>query len=362
MDDKTEKMPENKRRGEKMNPARTRNRRSTLKIVAALALCAALVLSLSSCGADTKGQTEETFGEAFYSSEIARNGAFQSDYVNESGYSVTSYTCSNIRGGENGTVNADVEATIENDSFQTALKVTGAYSEDGGYRFDIAESKTTPKKGIDFDKENGLEDCESELTQGSNGPLCTVRVNPSEGYWFLDRMAQGEYAFTDGVGWQCKSFDSKPVFNKELEGAYARVPKESESNDFPFDDGDYLITGYTISNFDPDAMTFDVEYSITGNFDDKATISGKATAKIEEEDRGSMDAETLNVTHWKGYSFKGEGTSNAGDGTATVSGKIDVSADGERVITAHVLASGNGPEGKYARWPCSTPDETMKKQ
>lgn len=345
-----------------MNPARTRQRKRVPTAAASFALCAALALSLSACGPDTKGQTEETFGEAFHSSEIARNGTFQSDYVNESSYSVTSYTCSNIRGGENGAVNADVEATIENDSFQTNLKATGVYSEEGGYRFNVTESSSTPKKGIDFDKENGLENCESELTQGPNGPLCTAWENPPEGYWFLDRMAQGEYAFTDGVGWQCKSFKRAPVFNKELEGAYTRIPKENENSGRLSDKTHYFITSYTISNFDTEALTFDVEYSITGNFDDKATISGKATAKMEEEYRGSIDAETLNVTSWKGYSFRGEGTSDAGDGTAKVSGKIDASADGEKTITASVLASGNDPEGKYKTWPCSANDETMVKQ
>ncbi|TNU89462.1 hypothetical protein FIC87_11250 [Eggerthella lenta] len=327
--------------------------RRPLKAVAGFAVCAVLALTLAGCGADTKGQTEETFGEAFYGSALVRNGTFQSDYVNESGYSVTDYRCSNIRGGENGTVNADIEASMENDSFQTNLKATGVYSEDGGYRFEVTESGTTPKKGIDFDREHGLENCESELSQGLNGYVCTAWENPPEGAWYLERAAQGEYAFTSGVGWACARFDGKPVFNKELEGAYARVPQADES-------GDYFITGYTISNFDPEALTFDMEYAITGNYLDKQVITGKATATLTSQTL--YTGETI-------YSFEGDGTSDAGNGTAVVQGRLAATKDGSKTLTASVRASGN-PPSKYAsasqkanpNWPCVSNEETMEKQ
>lgn len=110
---------------------------------------------------------DEQYGESF-------GGFVPNNYVNPSTYKVKSVKLSNVT-ENNGLVSGSAEAVTANRSFRSTMNFTftgvkGSGDAVSNVTLKLNDKSTEPKRGVDFDEENGLTDLDPEL----DGSSCTV--------------------------------------------------------------------------------------------------------------------------------------------------------------------------------------------
>ena len=171
--------------------------------------------------AAVKKTVDEQYGESF-------GGFVSSDYVNSSAYKVKSVKVSNVT-ENNGLVSGSAEAVTANRSFRSTMDFTftgvkGSGDAVSDVTLKLNDKSTEPKRGIDFDEENGLTDLDPEL----DGSSCTVKQEiPGGAPWYYDPSYHQEYSyyFEDDEGWSLSDSgrydddgDSDPML--DISGTY----------------------------------------------------------------------------------------------------------------------------------------------
>lgn len=310
--------------------------------VLAAALAALVIIAIVyvlTSGTLTMGQTPATFETGFENDSIVTQGIASDAYVYDSPYQVTSFKAENIQKVDDWKVTADITATIENDNFKTDIQAKGTYYDatkssnalaqellTQGYAFDVVSSTTTPKKGIDYDKANGLDGVSAPLSD--DGTSCTVEVDKANSFWFADSDIDTTYSYTfDGTQWKISGNQTTEnyTYKKDIEGDYTSKVNASK------------LSKFTISNLDTEKGTFQIDYALehsgSGN---PVSISGTMNATIDP--RETM-ASTDEQADGKSYYFEGTGTSSSGDGQAKISGFFTTSPSGESSIELNDLAA-----------------------
>ena len=320
------------------------------KVAAVIAACVAIIvvaIGVGGSGLATMGQTGDTFRTALEQDSIVTSGIASNQYLNESAYGITAYSCSNIQKVSDFQVSADIEATIENENYITDFTAKAQYYDLSksaelrnsligdlqDYEFKVVSSQTTPKKGIDFDLQNGIESCESTLSEDALS--CTVDVSQSYSTWFVDSTISGTYDYTfDGKGWKLSNSTPKNSFTyKDLDGDYqARTGALTK------------LTKFTVGELDPDKGTFTITYECDLNtlfysaVDGEKTISGSIQCAIDPTDSSSVITDAAQEDGLT-YHFEGKGNSTGGNGQASVSGYITTSDSGEKEIHIERLSA-----------------------
>ncbi|MDD6730095.1 MAG: zinc ribbon domain-containing protein [Eggerthellaceae bacterium] len=335
---------------------------------AAVAVIVIIIAVIFSTGALVMGQTPDKFKTAFENDSIATNGIAKNDYLNDSTYTVTSFKAENIKKVNEFEVTADITATIENDNFKTDIQAVGAYYDatksqnevaqallSQGYMFEVTSSTTTPKKGIDFDKTNGLDAANSVLSDDATS--CTVDVNKSNSFWFADSTIDTHYTYTfDGTEWKFSNKDESDQFTykKDIEGNYAAKVSSSLAQ----------LQKFTISNLNTEKGTFQIDYSLlaTPAGAQDTTVTGTIQATIDP----SQQSNSSNGKQADGklYYFEGTGTSDSGDGQAEIKGYFTTSKSGESSIELSTFSADLSYPGFFNTTMNSTTyfDETIYKQ
>jgi hypothetical protein len=308
-------------------------------VLAVVFIVAVFVLA-NILGFSTLGQTSSTFKTGLESDDIVANGVASDNFLNSSAYTVTNYTCDDIKKVTDTVVTATVTATIENDNYTTDLvldasfcKASNASSQDQ-YHFVQKSATTTPKKGIDFDKDNDLSDCRTPLNE--DGKSCTVVQNKTNEMWFATDVVSTTYNYEfDGQKWSRSKNSSKNSTNNKT---YAVTYNNAINGSYGAKTGDLTsFSSIAISNLDPAKGTFNIAYviSVKSNYNvngiSHSDVSGNMTATIDRKDTGSSSSTGNNVDGCT-YSFEAKGSSNSGDGQATMKGYFTTSDSGEQTI------------------------------
>jgi len=319
-----------------MNARITRG--ATLLMAIAIAIAAVVTAILSSCsGIGALGQTADTFKEAFAESDVVAKGVASNALVNESPYAVIAFKCNDIKKVADAEVTANIEATIENDSFATDVKAVARYidssklssgekvhgTSSGGYSFEVMESTTTPKKGIDYDQSHRLVNCESALADDKLS--CTVREETEESHWFADAVFTSDYKYVFDKNKQAWVFDevedSTTCKYKALNGTY----KSRMGTDVTL----------TVTSFDENTGSFSADYNVVdttmyGTTDMGFDANGTLEGFVELKRGASFD----NPYKPKGsYELTAKGTSNSGNGQASVKAELQDSDSGDPMIS-----------------------------
>lgn len=136
----------------------------------------------------------------------------KNDYVNPSDYtsSLTDLTDVNVSDGK---ASGSIEATFENDSFESDATLSFTADADdsnnlSNIKFKVDSQTTTPTAGIDFDEEHQLEGCDSKL--GSDGNTCTVKTPADDTPWYANAKKVNVYKYAfDGSKWSFKKSSTK---------------------------------------------------------------------------------------------------------------------------------------------------------
>jgi len=311
------------------------NKRRIVAIAgAAIAIIAAALIWFNVTGAGTLGQTQETFKQAFSLTNTVTKGIASNRYVNESPYSIADFKCESIKKANDYEVVADIRAVIENDNFRTEITARGEYhdvanmpsylltsnSKTENYDFDITSSSTTPKKGIDYDSNHGLSNCQSSLSEDALS--CTVETESQYSYWFAESTDNHVYHYAfNGTTWSFTEDEdvAKISYKKDIEGSY-RARTGTPTN----------IAEFTISNVDTEKGTFVVTYVVNQSTSAGAeTVSGTLNATIDPSDKHVLaSTESDKLT----YHFTGKGTSDSGDQQAAIEGQLTTGVSGEPLI------------------------------
>lgn len=288
---------------------------------------------LQASGYFVLGQNSETFKQALLEDSIVANGIASNQYLNDSPYDLVSYELRNLEKTDDNTVSADISATIENANYQTELELSAKYynvdsqapeSLEGinrGYSFELVSDTTHPKKGIDFDTQFGLTDCNAALNE--DGVSCTVVSEESFETWFASSNVKHTYPYTfTGKGWQAgKVDDLREVTYKNMDGSYA-----AKSGDLK------RFTQFEISELDPEKGTFVITYTLAPEaYSDwlltYSDTNGTMLATINPERTGSEPSDDGYT-----YNFDAQGNSNAGNGAADCKGYLTTNDSGESII------------------------------
>lgn len=153
---------------------------------------------------DTEPQLAEALSEQYDGEDtlFAKN-----DYVEPSEYESSLDEVSSIS-ISNGKATGAIQATFDNESFESTAKLNFTADADdsnnlSNIEFTVDSQTTTPIAGIDYDEENDLENCDSELTDDNE---CTVSI-PSDPNtpWYVNSKSNDVYTYSfDGKKW---SFD-----------------------------------------------------------------------------------------------------------------------------------------------------------
>ena len=295
--------------------------------IAVAAMAVFMAISLSACGGSeaSGGKSRDDLKAAFERDKIVEQGVASDALVEESPYEVTDFTVSGETETEHGTEYA-IDAVIENANFTSALSLS---CERRGeiISFELVDSSTTPKKGIDFDKANGIDAAESVLSD--DGKSCTVHVEAPYDYWFIEGQTEETHTYKfDGSSWSHDGM--RPAadysFKKDIEGEYLCPAGELPQ-----------YSGFTISNIDPDQGTFTIKFTqdafMSGTTQCQEThvelTAGITVEECEDAAPGRMDNGML-------YSFKAQGTTDLGGQTARMEGYLSVDAEGNPVIILSV--------------------------
>lgn len=144
----------------------------------------------------------------------------KNDYVEPTGYESSLDEVSSIS-VSNGKATGSVQATFDNESFESTATLSFTADADDSnklshIKFSVESQTTTPVAGIDFDEENDLENCDSELTDDNE---CTVSM-PSDPNtpWYANSKSNDVYTYSfDGKKW---SFDNVSTEDSETDDYY----------------------------------------------------------------------------------------------------------------------------------------------
>lgn len=241
--------------------------------------------------AAVKKTVDEQYGESF-------GGFVSSDYVNSSAYKVKSVKVDNVT-ESNGLVNGSAQVVTENRSFRSTIDLTFTGAKDSGgtvsnVTLKLNDKSTEPKRGIDFDEENGLTDLDPEL----DGSSCTVKQEiPGGAPWYYDPSYHQEYSyyFEDDEGWSLSDSgrydddgDSDPML--DISGTY----EDSGGAATP----DIYLK---ISNYDEDEGTISVELSTDYSLSRKK-LSGRMLFRKDD-----IELEDIDDSGYKGFRIGGGG-------------------------------------------------------
>ncbi len=268
------------------------------------------------------GKSYDDLKAAFRQDKIFEQGVASNMLVEESPYEVTDFVVSEETETENG-FEYKIDAVIENANFASNLSLT---CERRGeiFLFDLVDSSTTAKKGIDFDQEHGIDGVESVLAE--DGKSCTVFVESPYDYWFIEGKTEATYTYKfDGHAWTYEGVrpGADYTFKKDVEGEYLCPAGESPQ-----------YTDFTISDFDSDKGTFSIKFTqeacaigVSQCQEAHVELTGGITPEeCTENTPGRMDNGML-------YSFKAQGSSDLGGQVAEMEGYFGVDAEGNPTIT-----------------------------
>lgn len=258
--------------------------------------------------------------KAFESCSIVENGVVSSNYVKESPYQVTAFELLSNTSTDNGTEYV-FTATIENDNFITEATVNGLQT-GTRFKFDVEDSTTTPKKGVDYDNENGIMETTSVLAE--DGTSCTVENVESYDYWFATVTKGGTYTYKfDKTGWCFDSTDAaEKIEYKDIEGTYVQPAGELVK-----------YSNFKVSNLVPSTGAFHISFTQEEYVNDFKETMYKASVELDagitpvegSSESGAMDD---GVT----YEFQAHGTTDKGDKTASMNGYIGVDKSGNKIL------------------------------
>lgn len=153
---------------------------------------------------DTEPQLAEALSEQYDGEDtlFAKN-----DYVEPSEYESSLDEVSSIS-VSNGKATGSIQATFDNESFESTATLNFTADADdsnnlSNIEFTVDSQTTTPIAGIDYDEENDLENCDSELTDDNE---CTVSMpTDPDTPWYVNSKSNDVYTYSfDGKKW---SFD-----------------------------------------------------------------------------------------------------------------------------------------------------------
>ena len=153
---------------------------------------------------DTEPQLAEALSEKYDGEDtlFAKN-----DYVEPSEYESSLDEVSSIS-VSNGKATGAIQATFDNESFESTATLNFTADADdsnnlSNIEFTVDSQTTTPIAGIDYDEENDLENCDSELTDDNE---CTVSMpTDPDTPWYVNSKSNDVYTYSfDGKKW---SFD-----------------------------------------------------------------------------------------------------------------------------------------------------------
>ena len=307
-------------------------RGSIFALAAALAITSGALVGCSGGNNDSAEEQQGTFAAselpldemqaAFEGDSIVKNGVASDAYLNPSPYKVTSFEVTNNRDSDDGT-EYEIKATIENDNYVTEMTVDGL-QQGSRYEFDVVDSTTTPKKGIDYDSKNVLEDTESVLSD--DGKSCTVETSEDYDYWFVEGSENSVYTYKfDGNSWSFDDVEQQSnVTYKDLDGTYSCPAGETTQYE-----------NFTISNLDPKNGTFDIAFTMADIRYDSTVQHHYFAANVTE--RAGIDpvanmGEDSSMDNGLTYTFKATGESDQGNKASSMNGYIGVDSTGKPII------------------------------
>lgn len=305
-------------------------RGSIFALAAALAITSGALVGCSGGHNDSAEEQQGTFAAselpldemqaAFEGDSIVENGVASNEYLKESPYKVTSFEVTNNRDSDDGT-EYEIKATIENDNYVTEMTVDGL-QQGSRYEFDVVDSTTTPKKGIDFDNANGIEEAEAVLQ--SDGKTCTVEDIETYDYWFATVTKGGTYTYKfTGDGWESDGNNAaEKTEYKDLEGTYTQPAGELVN-----------LSNFTVSNLVPSTGAFHISFTQEEYVNDFKETMQKASVELDagitpvngSSENGAMDDGNI-------YEFQAHGTTDKGDKTASMNGYIGVDKSGNKIL------------------------------
>lgn len=305
-------------------------RGSIFALAAALAITSGALVGCSGGHNDSAEEQQGTFAAselpldemqaAFEGDSIVENGVASNEYLKESPYKVTSFEVTNNRDSNDGT-EYEIKATIENDNYVTEMTVDGL-QQGSRYEFDVVDSTTTPKKGIDFDNANGIEKAEAVLQ--SDGKTCTVEDIETYDYWFATVTKGGTYTYKfTGDGWESDGNDAaEKTEYKDLEGTYTQPAGELVN-----------LSNFTVSNLVSSTGAFHISFTQEEYVNDFKETMQKASVELDagitpvngSSENGAMDDGNI-------YEFQAHGTTDKGDKTASMNGYIGVDKSGNKIL------------------------------
>ena len=154
------------------------------------------------------GDMEPQLAEALSEQYDGEDTLFaKNDYVEPSEYESSLDEVSSIN-ISNGKATGTIQATFDNESFESTATLNFTADADdsnnlSNIEFTVDSQKTTPIAGIDYDEENDLENCDSELTDDNE---CTVSIpSDPDTPWYANSKSNDVYSYSfDGKKW---SFD-----------------------------------------------------------------------------------------------------------------------------------------------------------
>lgn len=144
----------------------------------------------------------------------------KNDYVEPTEYESSLDEVSSIS-VSNGKATGSVQATFDNESFESKAKLNFTADADDSnklshIKFSVESQTTTPIAGIDYDEENDLENCDSELTDDNE---CTVSMpSDPDTPWYANSKSNDVYTYSfDGKKW---SFDDMSTEDSDTDDYY----------------------------------------------------------------------------------------------------------------------------------------------
>lgn len=296
-----------------------------LAVIAVVILAATLVT-----GACSTNQTATAFREAFEEQAVYSKSLPSAQYTADTPYKLTSCSVKDIDKRSETVTTAVIDATVENEAYKVTMQFeavrydysNGSPSSKGGlesYEFKQLSKDVEAKAPVTKDAAHNLENVTSELSE--DGKSCVVVTDQSTDMWFVTSNVKSEYTYNlNSNGW---SFANEEILYstvyKDIDGPYAA--KTGKMLDF---------SSVEISDLNAETGSFTMQIALPEHADTYSTRLG-ATATVQ----ATISPERYGSYAQKdGYSyyFEGVGTSNEGNGRATVFGYFTVGEDGSKTI------------------------------
>ena len=321
-------------------PAARRVRRRALVLVAAAVLVAvAAAVAWFALGAASQPDAGAVRQVIEADADIM-DGFAADDYVEDSPYGLSDVRITSVQRQEDGSLLVDATAGLANESFDSDPAVTllfvraqerdrypglASAVEASGWAGAVIRADATTRATAGVTRDPDFPDGFSASFDAAS-QTCTYTAERTFDLWFGATTVSTPYTYTfDGSSWVRAAGDATSSFSWDasaLEGSYAAG------------DGTGQISSFTISNVDPAAGTFTVEYRAAPGGWGASEVTGVLSCTLAQ---GKPDEGTRSFRQADGrvYTFTGEGTSSGGAGTASVSGAlgldgtvyVDLSAD-----------------------------------